>query len=209
MHRQLRAAARRPRYRHDVRDAHQRVVLELDAARRELLRVQRHLHRRVGRSLRRRHAVQRIAFGEVRAVHNRTLPAEAAAVLRAAAEAAARHRHVGAARHRPALKVEARHHRLSVVREAYLAQRVLLAVQAHLERSVLRAEAAAHRDPHVVERVAIHLVQARPCTKAHDPRERRRPALQHHALKQRLPVVRHAQPLVGVGDPHGHKGRDA
>ena len=117
MHRQLRAAARRPRYRHGVRDAHQRVVLELDAACRELLRVQRHLHRRVGRTLRRRHAVQRIAFGAVRAMHDRTLPAEAAAVLRAAAEAAARHRHVGAARHRPALKVEARHHRLGVVRE--------------------------------------------------------------------------------------------
>ena len=128
MHRQLRAAARRPRYRHDVRDAHQRVVLELDAARRELLRVQRHLHRRVGRSLRRRHAVQRIAFGEVRAVHNRTLPAEAAAVLRAAAEAAARHRHVGAARHRPALKVEARHHRLSVVREVVTLVTELLSV---------------------------------------------------------------------------------
>ena len=133
MHRQLRAATRWPRHRHDVRDAHQRIVLELDAACRELLRVQRHLHRHVGRTVRRRHAVQRIALGEVRAVRHILLPAEAAAVLRAATEAAARHRHVGATGHRPALKVEARHHRLGVVREVAALITELLSVVTNIQ----------------------------------------------------------------------------
>ena len=105
--------------------------------------------------------------GVVRRYH--LLNAKLATIDRAAAEVVAAHSDARTARNRAALKQQTRHDRLRIVHEARRVTRVLLTVDAHLDRHAPLAERSARSETEVVNQVHVVLGLARTRSKADAP----------------------------------------
>ena len=188
----------------DQPDRRRSVPREVDAGRRVLLRVERHLERgRPSRAARHGRAMQR-RVGLVKArVHRHSV--EAAHVVRPRTQVVAQDPHDRRARLRAALREERRDRRRRLVHQLHRTARELLPVGRHLDRHRPRLVLRASHQKQVVDAVLVVHLGAGTHADAEAPARLRRPRAQDQLIHEPRVAQLHAQTRKAERDQHRHE----